>query len=324
LTTTANYDRNHSAIPALPAYSITVHGLVKHSLTLTVDDLARLEQHSVVACLVCAGNRRHTMREIKNVQGIEWYDGAVQNCLWRGPLLSDVLRLAGLDTESGHVECIAVSEPCEDTSVYGGSVPLTRVLDSDAKCILALSMNGESLSAERGCPVRAVFPGIIGARWVKWIEQIVVRSDESANFYQQHDYKQLPPQAVDKKTSEPFWAVTRPMMDVPINSVIGIARKDDGGHLVSGYAVPHGSDGPIVKVEVSFDGQNWTEADLDFGGFIDTRWSWCLWTARVEVTGKTCYSRATDASGNVQPKECPWNIRGVGYNAWGQFPIEDS
>jgi sulfite oxidase len=196
-----------------------------------------------------------------------------------------------------------------------------------------LSMNGEHLDAKRGYPVRIVFPGIIGARWVKWVSELVVRADESQNFYMQKDYKQLSPLAHDRASAKPFWSVTEPMMDTPINSVIGIPRsgsvvKRDKEKMITvrGYAIPDGAYGPVAKVEVSADdGQTWTDAELDFGGvdkagMASVRWSWCLWTARVRVSRGVgrLLSRATDYGGNVQPRESPWNLRGVGYNAWGE------
>jgi sulfite oxidase len=194
-------------------------------------------------------------------------------------------------------------------------------------------MNGEHLDAKRGYPVRVVFPGVIGARWVKWVSELVVRADESQNFYMQKDYKQLPPLAEDRTSAKPFWSVTPPMMDTPINSVIGIPRsgsrvkrEKDKTVTVRGYAIPEGAHGPIVRVEVSSDdGQTWTEAELDFGGvekagLASVRWTWCLWTARVRMSrgDGRLLSRATDYGGNVQPSESPWNLRGVGYNAWGE------
>ena len=185
-------------------------------------------------------------------------------------------------------------------------------------------MNREILTPKHGFPVRAVVPGVIGARSVKWLDRITVSHKESSNFYQRHDYKILPPEAKDAESAKQFWDKVPPMMDNCINSVVAdpednetVKRKADGTIRIRGYAIPQANQGPVVKVEVSTDaGRTWQQAKLGPA----TRYSWVLWEAVVPIaTGKgiRIFSRATDKGGNTQREErSQWNLRGVGYNGY--------
>ncbi|KAH3912613.1 hypothetical protein HBI56_154610 [Parastagonospora nodorum] len=338
--TTEGYDRNHGPIPYLDVdtHRVFVDGLVRKDLELSVKDLKALPQHNVVCALQCAGNRRHTMRtKLKEVCGIDWFDGAVMNCKWTGPLLADVLKKAGVKVEGdkwkdAHVAFACYQTETQDDKFYGASIPLARAMDRESSIMLALEMNDKPLTPNHGAPVRVVTPGIAGARSVKWLDKITVQMKESESYYQQHDYKILPPEADTKEKAEEWWGKVPAIQDMPVNSVIGmpssgstVKRGDDGTIEVRGYALPSGADGPIVKVEVSVDGgHTWSDAELirDYkGDHAELRWAWCLWKANVKVEkGKhdKIWSRATDRSGNTQEQTCEWNYRGVGYNAYGE------
>lgn len=334
------YDRNHGPIPYIDAeeHRVTVNGLVKKELSLSVEDLKRFPQKNIICALQCAGNRRHTMRtKLKEVNGIDWFDGAVMNCSWTGPLLRDVLTSAGLNVSESsyattHVAFACFQTPTQEDEWYGASVPLSRIMNPESGIILALQMNGEPLSPKHGAPVRVITPGIAGARSVKWLDRITVQTCESENFYQRHDYKILPPEATTKEEADKWWDRVSSLQEMPVNSVIAIpacgstVQLDESGTIeVKGYALPSGSDGPIVKVEVSTDeGATWQLAELlqdqETRG-AELKWAWCLWQARVRIEkgcGKKVFSRATDKSGNTQAA-CPeWNLRGVAYNGYGE------
>jgi sulfite oxidase len=281
---------------------------------------------------------------LKEVNGIDWFNQAVMNCRWSGPRLSTILQRAGI-TENmkdkkggwkGYVAFACYETLCQDDTWYGAGVPLSRVMDEEADIILALEMNGEPLTAAHGAPVRALVPGIAGARSVKWLNRITVQTVDSPNYYQTHDYKVLPYAAVDVEAAEDWWGLVPPMMDMPVNSVVGLPKSGstfcldaDGRVEARGFAVPGGTDGPVKTVEVSGDGGNtWVKAELDFGehdvrteqGRKNVKWSWCLWKARVPVARGDCRKivcRAVDYGGNEQTEHGIWNLRGVGYNAWG-------
>ncbi|KAF2646625.1 molybdopterin binding oxidoreductase [Massarina eburnea CBS 473.64] len=339
------YDRNHGPIPHLCAsnHRVGVYGLVQNELSLSIPDLTAFPQHTVICALQCAGNRRHTMRtKLKEVHGIDWFDGAVMNCAWTGPLLCDVLAAAGIKVDEktdAHVAFSCFQTPCQDDEWYGASIPLSRALDPEASILLALKMNGEDLPPNHGAPVRVVTPGIAGARSVKWLDRITVQTQESNNYYQRHDYKILPPEASTKEEAEQWWDRCDALQDMPVNSVIGIPSPNASVQLdenemveVKGYALPSGGDGPIVRVEVSGDeGKTWTDAQIlrdesvkeKYKGCVELKWAWALWRTKVKVEkgkGRKIWSRATDRSGNTQkaPMEVAWNFRGVAYNGYGE------
>ena len=172
-------------------------------------------------------------------------------------------------------------------------------------------MNGRPLTPNHGYPVRMIVPGVSGCRSVKWLDRITIQSEESTNLYQRYDYKMLPPEATDIEAAKRFWDVIPALQDMPVNSVIAnpqdgdIVRLSPNGTIEArGYALPQGSQGPIVKVEVSIDnGKTWTRADIVNPDGEHSKWCWALWKATIKVDAgqkKRILSRATDAGGNVQ------------------------
>lgn len=206
-------------------------------------------------------------------------------------------------------------------------------------------MNGSPMSYEHGHPIRVVLPGISGSKWVKWLDRITIKDSESSNHYQRYDYRILPPEAIDGQTARLFWSVSPPLYDVPVNSVIVSPSSGEtvnldlelgsgsnslglgvGLALVKGYAVPHGADGPVKRVQVSGDGgETWVDAELydseTEGNDASRKWCWVLWSARIPLSlgkGGEIVSRATDTGGNTQRHHSSWNLRGIGYNGYGR------
>ena len=73
---------------------------------------------------------------------------------------------------------------------FGGSIPLDKAARSEV--LLAWAMNGEPLRAVHGAPLRVVVPGYIGARSVKWLERIELRSEPWPGYFQHVVYRLLP------------------------------------------------------------------------------------------------------------------------------------
>jgi sulfane dehydrogenase subunit SoxC len=90
-----------------------------------------------------------------------------------------------------------------------------------------------------------------------------------------------------------------------------------GKSILSGRA--WSGNGPVERVEVAVDGR-WAEARLDppIGAFGWRGWSFD-WHATPGAHELAC--RATDAAGDIQPLEAPWNYQGMGNNAVQRIPV---
>ena len=70
---------------------------------------------------------------------------------------------------------------------------------------------------------------------------------------------------------------------------------------------------PVARVEVAID-DKWSDAQLDASAGEHAWRGWHFaWQASPGEHVVAC--RATDAEGNVQPVEQPWNTQGMGNNA---------
>jgi len=314
------YCRNHGPVREFDeeAYSIAIKGGVDRELSFTIPQLrAKFPMVEVVAALQCAGNRRNEMGAIKPVSGVGWDSGVIANCKWGGVRLCDVLELAGIQLGNTHVCFASYATLCQDDEYYGSSISIERAIGPENDVLLALEMNDEPLSPDHGGPIRLIVPGYLGARWVKWLDTIDVSPNESPNFYQQRDYKILPPIVTSKDEAKAMWPKYPSMTSLPLNSVIGSVTLISPASLyVRGYAVS-GPEANVSEVEVSIDGdKTWHKARITYQV---GKWSWTLWEAELQDAAESgiIYCRARDGKGGIQPKECAWNLRGVAYNAWG-------
>ena len=126
----AFYARNHGPFPDIaPAHwRLTVGGLVDTPRTLTYDQLTTVfDQHSVVATLACAGNRRAELLRVHPIPGKDpWEHGAISTAEWHGVRLADVLAAAGAHRQDGlDVEFVApdVAQEARPVQPYGSSIP---------------------------------------------------------------------------------------------------------------------------------------------------------------------------------------------------------
>jgi sulfite oxidase len=321
------YVRNHGPTPSLDpsAFRLSVEGLVEKPLELSVAQLVeRFPDAKATATLTCAGNRRNEFKGPK-ISGVAWGAGAIGNAGWSGVSLAALLRHAGIRDGAKHVWFEGADEIVDkdETYPFGGSIPLDKALagsDRTPGALLATKMNDKPLTAEHGFPLRAVVPGYIGARSVKWLKKIVVSDRPSPNHYLAVAYK-----LITEETPAAV-AAAAPLYEYALNSVIAVPAPDAtlaaGKFKIQGFALPGGATGSTLKtIEVSTDsGQSWAAATItstvkDF--------CWALWKAEIILTPKTerLLVRATDSTGQSQPRDMAWNAKGYQYNAWHQVPV---
>lgn len=85
---------------------------------------------------------------VKEVLGVDWFDGAVMNCTWEGPRVRDILLAAGVDDGHSvhnhvapkHVHFANYGGKTQEDQWYGGSVPFDRVMCPDMDVILAVKV----------------------------------------------------------------------------------------------------------------------------------------------------------------------------------------
>ena len=204
------YKRNHMWVPAVEADQLHQHTLTVElpggdAKSYTLQDLkTRFTTHRVTAVLQCSGNRRSDMtRHAGKTNGLQWGVGAISNAEWQGVRLADVLADAGLEVAGPDADDPSLPDPSSHhvqltgLEAYGASIPLSTALDPRNDVILAFSMNGQPLPRDHGSPLRAVVPGHVAARSVKWLSKIAISDEESTSQWQRRDYKSFGPNERD-------------------------------------------------------------------------------------------------------------------------------
>lgn len=312
--------RNHMHEPSELSASdwrLTLGGEVEKPFTISLAELSRLESHSVVNTLECAGNGRGLYRP--QVPGAQWERGAVGTAKFSGPRLNDVLQRAGVKPSGKHVMFRGLDEIPGKVPPFIRSIPIEKARDSDT--LIATHMNGSPLTKHHGFPARALVPGWIGAASCKWLTEIkVLDSEFVGNFmnpgYRFPNHPGQPGEAVKPEDTHPVTALN-------VKSVI--VGPLDGTTLKAGRVSIHGAawagEAEVVKVEISTDGGTiWKPATL---GRDQAHYAWRLWSYDWSAPPgeHQILSRATDSAGRTQPAAPVWNPGGYLYNAVDEVRI---
>lgn len=319
------YVRNHfTEVPQIDAdkWRLKVGGLVRQPLDLTFDELLGLPSFESVVTLECAGNSRSYL--VPPAEGVAFAHGAVSTARWKGVSLAAVLEKAGVAEDA--VEVIFhgadTGEEEEDGVVYSRELPYSRSLPVDTamrpELLLAYEMNGEPLTPDHGFPVRLLVPRWYGMASVKWLTRIEVVDKPFEGFFQKRRYVFIDEGVEDGPDR-------KPVTSLKVKSVITSPRHGEviqpGGFVIRGFA--WSGKGEVSVVEVTTDGgRTWSEATL-LGDSNPNAWrEWRFPWEATEPGHFIFKARATDSSGNRQPKSVPWNFRGYANNGIHTLAVE--
>ena len=312
--TELHYVRSNFAVPTHDG-TLEVGGAVESPTTLTLDDLRAMPRYERAVTLECAGNGRLDTRPLPI--GEPWGDYAVSTARWTGALLHDVLeqahpasdgvdvRFQGADHGAYHLKPV-LAETDRDNLTFAGALPLAHAADPAAEILIAYAMNGEPLGLDHGAPFRLIVPHWYAVASVKWLKRIDVLTEPYSGEFQTGHY-------MYEWRDRPHEAVSLMRVRARITDPAPGSTISRGTHAVRGKA--WSGTGPVTRVDVSLTGEgDWHPARVEppQGPYHWQEWSFD-WDAKAGEHRLSC--RATDADGDIQPLDIPWNYQGMGNNA---------
>lgn len=321
------FTRSHAPVPRIDrqTWRLNVDGMVARPARFSFHQLVHDFPHrQITATLVCAGLRRDEFLGLGPLPGeLPWGPEPASNGIWSGIGLGDLLRAVEVSPDARFVEFTGLDQVERDGERFGfgGSIDLAKALSGEV--LLATHLNGAPLPPQHGFPLRAVVPGWIGARSVKWLGRITLRTDPSPNYFQSQAYRVQ--REIDRANPR---SVARgvALSELPVNSVILEPQEDQriaaGPVRVRGWAMGTAAR-PVSRVELSTnDGADWVPARISRP---ESAWAWVFWEATLNLAPgeHRLVVRAADSSGASQPSRlaATWNVKGYSNNAWHRVTV---
>lgn len=307
-----HYLLNHFDVPYVPdgKWQVEVAGRVPKPVSVSLDEIQAFPARTLPVTLECAGNGRGAMSP--RYPSMPWISEAVGNAEWTGTPLQHLLERAGLLDDAIEIAFIGTDRGFDrgHEHAFGRSLKREMALSDDV--LLVWAMNGQPLLPQHGYPLRLIVPGWYGMASVKWLNRIEALAKPYDGFQQvvayqyrsEPDGPRVPITHMRVKSllvppGIPDWYTRRRLVDAGAVTLTG--RAWSGGGV------------PIARVDVGIDGK-WMLAELDppLGKFAWRGWR-SAWNAELGEHKLSC--RATDANGETQPLETPWDAGGFGNNA---------
>jgi DMSO/TMAO reductase YedYZ molybdopterin-dependent catalytic subunit len=307
-----HYLLNHFDVPyvADAGWHVEVGGLVARPAAVSLDDIKAMPVRTLPVTLECAGNGRGTMTP--RYPSMPWISEAVGTAEWTGTPLKHLLERVGLRKDAVEIAFIGADRGFDSGHEHAFGRSLKREMALSDDVLLVWGMNGQPLLPQHGFPLRLIVPGWYGMASVKWLTRIEALEKPYDGYQQAVGYHYR---------SEPEGPRT-PITHIKVKSLLvppGIPDWYTRHRLVDAGAVTltgrawSGGGVPIAKVEVGIDGA-WQPAELEapLGRFAWRGWR-AVWNPTPGEHELSC--RATDANGETQPLETPWDAGGFGNNA---------
>ena len=277
----------------MATYKLKVTGLVNNTKALSLDDLKKLGSTELVAGFECSGNRGP-------LQGLSG------NGRWTGVPLKTVIAAAGLKPEAKDIVFFGADHGEEEVEWrtqkykvdyhFGRSLPREKALSAEP--FLAWALNGQPLTKHQGAPLRLLVPGWYGVANVKWLSEIHPQAENYVGKYQSRWYRTVRTEMVDGELKVSETEVTH----MNLKSFVARVTKSGSDHKVLAVVLNDGT--PIKSVEIKVDEGPWQMATADPATKDKFGWKFYTYTWKGATPGDhTIVSRATDATGAVQPTE---------------------
>ncbi|HEV3021712.1 MAG TPA: sulfite oxidase [Pirellulales bacterium] len=302
----------------LSGWKIELAGLVDQTRSIDAVELAGLKQIEHEMVVQCSGNSRSLFAAAAKTKGTQWGRGGMGNVRFAGVALSTLVEHCGvkIKPEARFLTAEGQDEPAAGESDFEHSLPLDEAL---ARSMIALRLNGQSLPAIHGGPVRLVTPGYYGTMHVKWLNRLRFDPRESDHTSQIPHYR-TPREPIEPghdfsftyDNSDPNWRMK--IKSVVLSPAAG-AKLAAGDTKVAGVAFNDGQS-RIESVLVSQDsGRRWQTAALETP---DSPYAWYRWhtTLTLRPGRHQIWARAIDQQGRSQPLDgsIGWNPHGYAWN----------
>ena len=306
-----HYSLIHFDIPQVDARSwrLQLDGLVERPRAFALEELHAMRARTLRVTMECAGNGRAQVSP--RYPSVPWVEEGVSTAEWTGVPLAEVLGAAGVRPEARDI-VFAGADRGMDRNVehaFARSLAPAEAMREDV--LLAWAMNGEPLPARHGFPLRLVVPRWYGMASVKWLERIEA-IDRPFDGVQQALSYHFRSEPGERGTPCRLMRVNSLMAPPGVPDFYSRRRVLRAGPVqIAGRA--WSGEAAIARVEFAVDGA-WRDARLEAPAGEHAWRGWRAdWDAAPGEHELAC--RATDAAGNVQPLEPPWDVTGFGNNA---------